>query len=117
MTTWLPRRRTSRKPCCSRIWQTSRPERTRSLPTLRQELRYEDVSVPTFLHLFRIRRLQEEIDGFSQIVQSVFDGAALTCDIKLRAESDIDIVFLFNDGGEESLAFGSHVGKVWHDML
>jgi hypothetical protein len=56
--------------------------------------------------------LQEEIDGFSQIVQSVFNGTALTCDVKLRAESDIDIVFLFNDGREESLAFSSHVGKV-----
>ena len=31
ITTWLPRRLTSTKPCVSRIRQTSRPESTRSL--------------------------------------------------------------------------------------
>ena len=84
----------------------------RSLPTRRQELRYEDVSATTLLHLFRIRRFEEEIDGFSQIFQGVFDGTALTCDVKLRAESDISIIFPLNDGREESFAFGRHSGEV-----
>src|SRR6266545_3195095 len=101
MTTWLPRRRTSRKPCCSRIWQTSRPEKTRSLPTRRQELRYEDVPAPTFQDLFMIRCLKEEIDGFSQMCQGIFDGITLTCDVELRAESNIGIVFTFNDGRKD----------------
>ncbi len=48
-----------------------------------------------------IRCLKEEIDGFSQMCQGIFDGTTLTCDVELRAESDIGIVFTFNDGRKE----------------
>lgn len=45
MTTWLPRRRTSENPSVSRILQTSRPDRTRSLPNQHLNLGHEHFAV------------------------------------------------------------------------
>lgn len=45
MIEWLPRWRTATNPCCSRIRQTSEPDRTRSLPNGHLNLRDEDLSV------------------------------------------------------------------------
>lgn len=45
ITMWLPRCRTSLKPWPQRIWQTSRPDRTRSLATRRFESRHEHLGV------------------------------------------------------------------------
>jgi hypothetical protein len=42
ITTWLPLRRTSEKPCAARILQTSRPEKTRSLPNLDLEASHKN---------------------------------------------------------------------------
>jgi hypothetical protein len=45
VTTWLPRRRTSKNPSASKILHTSRPDRTRSLPNQHLNLRHEHFAV------------------------------------------------------------------------
>ena len=67
ITTWLPRRRTSTKPFCWRMRQTSWPERTRSLAMGRFEAGYEDLAVQALLHLRRIGTLEEQLHGFLEI--------------------------------------------------
>ena len=67
MTTWLPRRRTSAKPCCERIVQASVPERTRSLPNGDFELCNEDVAVKAGRDFGAIGRLEEKLKSLSQV--------------------------------------------------
>jgi len=52
MTIWLPRRRTSKKPCLERMEHTSLPERIRSLPKCHLDLGYENLAVKTLVNLF-----------------------------------------------------------------
>ena len=47
---------------------------TRSLPTRRLEVGYEDVSTLPLRDLPWIGCLEEEIDGLSQVREGVFDG-------------------------------------------
>src|SRR5882672_7505280 len=108
MTMWLPRRLTSRKPCCCSIWQVSRPERTRSLPIRGLELRHEDVFPPPSFHLAGIGRLEEQGDGLLQVVQSVLDRGALARNIQLRAESHVQVAFPLDDCGEYRTGRGTH---------
>ncbi len=52
ITMWLPRRRTSTKPCLDKIAHTSLPERTRSLPNCYLNLGYKNLAMKTLLDLF-----------------------------------------------------------------
>src|SRR5215831_1299814 len=97
MTTWLPRRRTSVKPCCSRIRHTSRPERTRSLPMPGFDPRYEYFGPQTTLDLYRVRALQEELDRFAKVGSGFLDGRPSTGDVKLGAQCRIDLAILLDD--------------------
>lgn len=54
MIIWLPRWRTFTKPCCSRILQTSRPDKVRNLPNWNCHLSYKDFVVQSALYLGRI---------------------------------------------------------------
>ena len=56
ITTWLPLCRTSEKPCRERMAQTSRPERTRSLPNLYLKTSDKNLLVTTSLDLAIVRR-------------------------------------------------------------
>jgi len=60
MTTWLPRCRTLRKPCRARMPQTSRPDKTRSLPNLDLKARHKHFRMAPSLDLCGISRLKEE---------------------------------------------------------
>src|SRR5512132_665602 len=85
MTTWLPRLRTSRKPCFSRIEQTALPDSTRSLPNRDLDVRNVDfVSEPLLDFLGRCA-LEEQFDCFLEVVASLLDGVALASDVQFRA--------------------------------
>jgi len=85
MITWLPRRRTSVKPLRARIWQTSRPERTRNLPKRNLEPGNEDLGVQAPLNFGRVSRFEKQLNRFDQIAARTFDGITLAGDVQLRA--------------------------------
>lgn len=64
MTRWLPRCRTATNPFCSRIRQTSTPDRTRSLPNHDLNLRHEDLAMETARNLCRVGGLKEKRQRF-----------------------------------------------------
>src|SRR5262245_50762199 len=99
MTMWLPRLRTSTKPCVSRIRHTSRPERTRSLPMRGFESGYKDIRVQALLDLLWRGRFQKELDGFPQIGGSLLHRSSLTGHVQLRAERHVEIALPFDDSG------------------
>jgi len=76
MTTWLPRRRTSSKPCAAGIRHTSRPERTRNL--LNGDVEVGDVDLA--VKALRDRRwtcgLEEETEGLLEVGAGLLDGVA-----------------------------------------
>ena len=71
---WLPCWRTATKPCCSRILQTSEPERTLSLPNGHLNLRDEDLTVKPLANLLVRGCLEEEREGFDEISARFLDG-------------------------------------------
>jgi hypothetical protein len=77
--------------------QTSRPERTRSLPNLDLKSRHKYFGVPPSFDLGWIGRLKEEFNGFLQICASCLDGIALARDIQLGTESNISVALALND--------------------
>jgi hypothetical protein len=62
ITMWLPRRRTSEKPCSARILQTSTPESIRSLPNLYLDPSDEHLAAQAALDLTRIGSFQKELE-------------------------------------------------------
>lgn len=52
MTMWLPRRRTSTKPCLAKIAHASLPERTRSLPNDDLDLSDINLLMKPLFHFF-----------------------------------------------------------------
>jgi hypothetical protein len=98
ITTWLPRCRTSTKPWRERMPQTSRPERTRSLPNLNLKSRDKYFRMPTPFDLCRVRTLKEEFDGFLQVRSSGFYAVTLARNIELGTKSDVCIALAFNNG-------------------
>jgi hypothetical protein len=77
--------------------QTSRPERTRSLPNLDLKSRHKYFGVPPSFDLGWIRRLEEQLNGFLQICASGLDGIALTRDIQLGTEPNVSVALALND--------------------
>ena len=100
MIRWLPRCRTPRKPFCSRMRQTSRPERILSLPKRDLDLSHEDLSVIAPGDLGGTGGFKEEGECLHQISFGLFNRGSLTGDIELRTERDETIVFAFDDCGE-----------------
>jgi hypothetical protein len=97
ITTWLQRCRTSRKPCFARMAQTSRPERTRSLPNLNLKSGHKYFGVPPAFNLTWICCLKEEFNGLLQIRARGLDCLALARDIKLGTESNVSVALALND--------------------
>lgn len=81
VTTWLPRRRTSVNPCCSRMRQTSRPERTRSLTIDDVERRHEYAGPQALGDLSGVGRLEEEGDRLTEVRGGLFDRRPLAGDV------------------------------------
>lgn len=65
MTTWLPRRRTSRNPWLASSAQSAPPEKTRSLPSPDLQRCKEDVAMRSGGDLRGFGRFQEELHGFT----------------------------------------------------
>src|SRR5467141_237056 len=82
MTTWLPRRRTSTKPCLARMLQTSRPERVRSLPNLHVERCDVELALEALPDLTLARSLEEEGDRLLDVVASLLDVVALAGNVE-----------------------------------
>jgi hypothetical protein len=85
-----------------RIAQTSRPERTRSLPKLslpnldlKPSYKYFGVS-PSF-DFGWVRRFEEEFDSLPQIRTSRLDGIAGACEIEFGAEPDLAAALSLHD--------------------
>src|SRR6266478_5327431 len=80
--------------------QTSRPERTRSLPNLYLEPRDKNFGVTAAFYLARICRLKKQLDRFLKIVARRFDRIALAGYVEFRAKPDIAVTFPLNNRGE-----------------
>src|SRR3989344_4895938 len=106
MTTWLPRRRTSTKPCLPRIRQTSRPDRTRSLATCRFEGGDQYLGVQALLDFSGIGGFQKQFHRFLQIGCCFLDGWSLAGDIQLRTQGNIEIAFALQNRGIQVLGHG-----------
>src|SRR2546427_2997443 len=120
MAIWLPRRRTSVNPWRSRIWQTSRPERTRSLPMRRVEPRDEHLAVKPAIDLPRVGRLQEKLDRLLEIGCGLFDGGPLAGHVEFGAQGDIEVAFFFQNRrvtacGHRDLLFQPKRNQHWPD--
>lgn len=100
ITMWLPRCRTCANPFSARIWQTSRPDRTRSLPNGYLELGYVYLLMKSIPDLRRIGGLEEQLQGFNQVGAGLTDGVALTRNVQFWAERHVPVVLAFNDRRE-----------------
>src|SRR6266496_2799493 len=97
ITTWLPLRRTSAKPCWTRTLHTSRPERTLSLPNLNLKPSHKDLGVGALLNLAWRGCLEKQLDCFLEIPSGRFDRVTLARDIELRAKSNVAVPFAFDN--------------------
>jgi hypothetical protein len=77
--------------------QTSRPDRTRSLPNLNLKSCYEYFRVPPSFDLGWVRRLEEEFDRFLQVCASGLDGVALARNIELGTKSNVSVALALNN--------------------
>ncbi len=84
-------------PCRSRMAQTSRPDKVRSLPNGNLELRYENLATDAFLDFFGRSALEEELERFSQVFPSRLDRVALAGDIEFRAQRHVAVAFTLNN--------------------
>jgi hypothetical protein len=100
MTTWLPRRRTSTNPCCARMAQASRPERTRSLATRYVQPRDVHFGVQTPLHLGGIRGFEEQLHRFAEVGARLLHVPTLAGDVELGTQCNIPVPLAFDDRRE-----------------
>jgi len=87
----------------ARIAQTSRPDRTGSLPNRYLEAGDEDFASQAISDFRRRCGFKEQFQGFAQVVAGVFDGIALARDVEFRAERHVAVPVTLNDCGELSL--------------
>ena len=100
MTTWLPRRRTSTKPCLARMRQTSRPERVRSLPNLHVERRDVELALEALPDLTLARSLKEEGDRLLDVMASLLDAVALAGNVEFGAQGNVAVPFVVDPGSD-----------------
>jgi len=84
-------------PFCSRILQTSKPARTRSLPNRDLDLSYEDLAVEAARNLGWGGGFEKERKRFNEVRTCLFDRIALACDVEFRAECYKPVVFTLDD--------------------
>jgi len=90
--------------------QTSRPERTRSLPIDDVERRHEYVGPKAPGDLSGVGCLQEQRNRLPEVRGGLFDRAPLTGDVELGAQRDINVAFTFEDSGVEALSLDDSRG-------
>src|ERR1039457_3527149 len=97
MTMWLPRLRTSTKPCRATIAQTSLPERTRSLPSGNLHLSDVYVAMEALFHFLGRCAFEKQLQRLPQIVPGLFNTVPLAGNIQLRTQRHIAIAFRFDN--------------------
>src|SRR5438876_1903693 len=107
MTTWLPRRRTSTKPCLARMLQTSRPERVRSLPNLHVERCDVELALEALPDLTLARSLEEEgnrlldvVASLLDVVASLLDAVALAGNVEFGPQGNVAVPFAVDPGSD-----------------
>lgn len=63
------------------MWQTARPERTRSLPNGDVELCDVDIAMEALGEFVRTCALEKQAESFLQVGARLFDGISLTRDV------------------------------------
>ena len=114
--TWLPRRRTSTKPCSCSIRQACRPDIARSLANRHfypghVHLVAEDAPQPRLPKPFR-RTVSKASFRLSRASP---DRWALAGDVQLRAKGHVAILFPFDDSRQ--LSAHSRASTLWSDIL
>jgi hypothetical protein len=85
------------KPWCWRIAQTSAPERVRNLPNRNLNLSDEDFRMRAPRYFRRRSCFEEECQRLDQVGSCFFNRRALTCNVKLRTQSDKAVVLTFDN--------------------
>src|ERR1035438_998397 len=99
MTRWLPLWRTATNPFCSRIRQTSEPERTRSLPNGHLNLSYEDLVVRASCDFGWGGRFEKQRERLDQVGSRLFNRCTLARNIEFRAQRHETVVLTFDNCG------------------
>jgi len=99
MIRWLPRWRTAANPFCSRIRQTSEPERTRSLPNRNLNLSHEDFVAKTPGDFRRVGHFEEKRKRLDEVRTRFFNGRTVARNIELGAQRHKSIVLTLDNRG------------------
>src|SRR5215471_4720985 len=110
MMTWLPRWRTRTNPCEASSWQTSRPEKTRSLGNAYLDRGYVHLTAQALGDFGLVGGFEEELHGLDEIRPSLLDRVTLARDIQLRAQRHEAVAFALNHARQ--LAGGLHEGSL-----
>jgi len=97
-----------RNPFRSRIVQTSRPERTRSLANLYLKPGNENFCMTALLDFAGVGGLEEQLYRFLKVVASGLDCVPLAGYIQFRAQRNIPTPFAFDDRGDLLDVFHVH---------
>jgi hypothetical protein len=100
MIRWLPCWRTAANPCCSRIRQTSEPERTRSLLNRHLNLSHENLVVKAPDDFGRGGRFEEQRERFNEVDSRFFNRRTLARDIEFRAQRHKPVILTFDNRGQ-----------------
>lgn len=77
----------SMNPCCSRMRQTSRPDRTRSLPIENVERRHEHAGTQALGDLLGVGRVKEDSHCLTEVRGGLFDRRALARDVEFGGKA------------------------------
>ena len=80
--------------------QTSRPERTRSLPNGDLDLCHVDLSTKVPVEFLRGGGFEEQGQRFRQVRARFGYAVSLACDIYFVAQGDISVALTFDDCGQ-----------------
>jgi hypothetical protein len=84
---------------CSRIRQTSDPERTRSLPNRDLNLSHENLVARAPGDFGRGGSFEEQRKRLDEVSSRFFNGGALARDVELRAQRHKNVVLTLDDRG------------------
>jgi len=65
-------------------------------------MRDQHIRMPALFDFLWRRTFEEPLQGFAQIVASLFDRRPLTGDIEFRTERHVHIVFAMNQGSQSA---------------
>src|SRR5258707_12269266 len=99
MIRWLPCWRTAANPFCSRMRQTSEPERTRSLPTRHLNLSHENFVVKTPGDFGWSGRFEEQRERLDEVGSRFFNRRALARNVELGAQRYEAVVLTCDNRG------------------